>query len=142
MDKINLAYTKCAALFALSIVVTWVPSSANRVYGLNHIADSSFALNVASAAVLPLQGFWTGLAAVKLEYRDWRRAKAMQRVRANSSTSQVNMAECGQCGLGIGNLGSRPGEEKESTKEVLDDDVEIGIAESPRNHSINEQAAS
>jgi hypothetical protein len=33
MDKIKWAYTKCALLFAISILITWVPPSANRVYG-------------------------------------------------------------------------------------------------------------
>lgn len=33
MDKIKWAYTKCALLFAISILITWVPASVNRVYG-------------------------------------------------------------------------------------------------------------
>jgi hypothetical protein len=58
MDKIKWAYTKCAMLFAISILITWVPASVNRVYGLRYPKNSSFALNVGSAIVLPLQGFW------------------------------------------------------------------------------------
>jgi hypothetical protein len=33
MDKIKWAYTKCALLFAISILITWVPASVNRVHG-------------------------------------------------------------------------------------------------------------
>ncbi|TVY37122.1 Cyclic AMP receptor-like protein A [Lachnellula subtilissima] len=58
VDKIKWAYTKCALLFAISILITWVPASVNRVYGLRYPTDPSFALNICSAVVLPLQGFW------------------------------------------------------------------------------------
>jgi hypothetical protein len=58
MDKVKWAYTKCALLFAISILITWVPASVNRVYGLRYPKHPSFALNVGSAIVLPLQGFW------------------------------------------------------------------------------------
>jgi len=58
VDKIKWAYTKCALLFAISILITWVPASVNRVYGLRYPKDPSFALNICSAVVLPLQGFW------------------------------------------------------------------------------------
>ncbi|TVY21199.1 Cyclic AMP receptor-like protein A [Lachnellula arida] len=58
MDKVKWAYTKCAMLFAISILITWVPASANRVYGLRYPKSPSFALNICSAIVLPLQGFW------------------------------------------------------------------------------------
>lgn len=58
MDKVKWAYTKVALLFAISILITWVPASANRVYGLRYPDHPSYALNVGSALVLPLQGFW------------------------------------------------------------------------------------
>jgi hypothetical protein len=41
MDKIKWAYTKCALLFAISILITWVPASVNRVYGYVHPPFSS-----------------------------------------------------------------------------------------------------
>lgn len=58
MDKIKWAYTKVAMLFAISIFITWVPSSINRIYGLRYHKEPSFPLNIGSAIVLPLQGFW------------------------------------------------------------------------------------
>ncbi|CAG8951616.1 hypothetical protein HYFRA_00005416 [Hymenoscyphus fraxineus] len=61
IDKIKYAYTKTALLFAISILITWVPASVNRVYGLRYPHAPSFALNVGSAVVLPLQGFWNSV---------------------------------------------------------------------------------
>jgi hypothetical protein len=58
MDKVKWAYTKVAVLFAVSILITWAPASANRVYGLRYPEHPSYVLNVASAIVLPLQGLW------------------------------------------------------------------------------------
>jgi len=58
MDKVKWAYTKVALLFAVSILITWVPASVNRVYGLRYPSNPSFVLNIGSALVLPLQGFW------------------------------------------------------------------------------------
>jgi hypothetical protein len=58
MDKVKWAYTKVALLFAISILITWVPASANRVYGLRYPNNPSYVLNIGSALVLPLQGFW------------------------------------------------------------------------------------
>ncbi|PQE10664.1 G- coupled receptor protein [Rutstroemia sp. NJR-2017a BBW] len=57
-DRIKWAYTKVAMLFAISILITWVPASVNRVYGLRYPDKPSFVLNILSAIVLPLQGFW------------------------------------------------------------------------------------
>lgn len=57
-DRIKWAYAKCAILFSISILVTWVPASVNRVYGLRFPDNPSFILNIGSALVLPLQGFW------------------------------------------------------------------------------------
>lgn len=61
MDKIKWAYTRCALLFAISILITWVPASVNRVHGLRYPTQPSFALNIGSAVVLPLQGFWNSV---------------------------------------------------------------------------------
>ncbi|KAM0334598.1 hypothetical protein ACHAPQ_005089 [Fusarium lateritium] len=54
-------YTKCALLFFTAILITWVPSSSNRVYSVFHPESSSRALEFMSAFVLPLQGFWNAL---------------------------------------------------------------------------------
>jgi hypothetical protein len=54
-------YTKCAILFFTAMLITWIPSSANRVFSLTHNKTSSTALEFMSALVLPLQGFWNAI---------------------------------------------------------------------------------
>lgn len=55
------SYAKCAILFFTAMLVTWIPSSANRVYSVVHKGEVSVPLQYMSALVLPLQGFWNGL---------------------------------------------------------------------------------
>lgn len=52
------SYTKCAILFFTAILITWIPSSANRVYSVINGGAVSIPLEFMSAFVLPLQGFW------------------------------------------------------------------------------------
>ncbi|KAI9803706.1 MAG: hypothetical protein M1833_000618 [Piccolia ochrophora] len=51
-------YARVAFLFFIAMLVTWVPSSVNRVYTLVHPNRTCFALSYVSSLVLPLQGFW------------------------------------------------------------------------------------
>jgi hypothetical protein len=60
-DSANWAYAKVAALFFVALMVTWIPSSANRVYSYVHPNEISLGLELASAFVLPLQGFWNAI---------------------------------------------------------------------------------
>jgi len=55
------SYTKCAILFFTAMLVTWIPSSANRVYSVVHVNQISLPLEIMSAFVLPLQGFWNAI---------------------------------------------------------------------------------
>lgn len=55
------SYTKVAILFFTAMLVTWIPSSANRVYSVMNQGSMSPPLQFASAFVLPLQGFWNAL---------------------------------------------------------------------------------
>jgi hypothetical protein len=57
-DNAAWAYTKCAILFFSAMLITWIPSSANRVHSLIHDGKSSLPLEYMSAFVLPLQGCW------------------------------------------------------------------------------------
>ena len=61
MTKCEWSYYKCALLFFVAVVVTWVPSSANRIYSLVFPEKVSFGLSLAAGLVLPLQGFWNTL---------------------------------------------------------------------------------
>jgi hypothetical protein len=60
-DNAAWSYTKVAALFMVAMMVTWIPSSANRVFSVVHPGKVSLGLSYASAFVLPLQGFWNAL---------------------------------------------------------------------------------
>jgi hypothetical protein len=52
------SYTKVSLLFFLAMMITWIPSSANRLFSLLHPGEISLGLAYTSALVLPLQGFW------------------------------------------------------------------------------------
>ncbi|KAL8638271.1 MAG: hypothetical protein Q9228_004560 [Teloschistes exilis] len=54
-------YTKVAMLFFISLCVTWIPSSINRIYDLANPMHVSYPLNYVSALVLPLMGFWNAV---------------------------------------------------------------------------------
>ncbi|MCJ1303721.1 hypothetical protein MMC08_006531 [Hypocenomyce scalaris] len=55
------AYTKVALLFFAALLITWIPSTVNRVYTLARSGAVSFPLTYVEALVLPLQGFWNAL---------------------------------------------------------------------------------
>lgn len=61
MDPVKLAYLRTSFVFAISVLVTWTPSSINRVYTLIYPERSSWGLNIAAAVVLPLQGVWNAV---------------------------------------------------------------------------------
>ncbi|RYP76951.1 hypothetical protein DL771_001504 [Monosporascus sp. 5C6A] len=62
IDPVKLAYLRTSFVFAISVFVTWTPSSINRVYDMVHgVRGPSFGLNLASAIVLPLQGVWNAV---------------------------------------------------------------------------------
>ncbi|PHH92790.1 hypothetical protein CDD83_4949 [Cordyceps sp. RAO-2017] len=59
-DPVKRAYLRTSLLFALSVLVTWIPSSLNRINSWLNSA-SPYEFHVATAAVLPLQGLWNFL---------------------------------------------------------------------------------
>lgn len=115
------AYTKCALLFFTALLVTWIPSSANRVYSLVHGGQTVVALEILSAIVLPLQGFWnsiiylvTSWAAVKLFF-----SEVLHRMTDGNSPSDFARPSKDQHSLSF-NLRSRnnKGEETDSMTEL------------------------
>ncbi|KAI1909545.1 hypothetical protein LOZ12_005867 [Ophidiomyces ophidiicola] len=54
------AYTKLASLYFLSLLVTWVPATTNRIYIFIH-PRPNYALLFASGTGVALQGFWNGI---------------------------------------------------------------------------------
>ncbi|KAK3329896.1 hypothetical protein B0H66DRAFT_40658 [Apodospora peruviana] len=61
LDPVKLAYLRTSFVFAVSVLVTWTPSSINRVHAVIYPTRTSYALNLASAIVLPLQGVWNAV---------------------------------------------------------------------------------
>ncbi|KAJ3494870.1 hypothetical protein NLG97_g3794 [Lecanicillium saksenae] len=55
------SYAKCSLLFFTAMLITWIPSSANRVYSIAHGNRVSVPLQYMSAFVLPLQGLWNAI---------------------------------------------------------------------------------
>lgn len=54
-------YARVAFLFFCALLISWVPSSANRLHALANPSTYSFGLNYTESLVLPLQGFWNAL---------------------------------------------------------------------------------
>lgn len=80
-------YTKCAILFFTAILVTWIPSTANRVYSVVHKNEISLPLEYMSAFVLPLQGFWNAIIYVVTSWGACRRLAEDVGVSFSSFTS-------------------------------------------------------
>lgn len=78
-DPIKRAYLRTSLLFAISVLVTWIPSSLNRIHGWLD-GTSPYEYHVATAAVLPLQGLWNFLI---FFVTSW--AVVRQRIRGKSS---------------------------------------------------------
>lgn len=57
-NRATLQYCYTAILFSFALIVTWVPSTINRLYSLIRNEPSPYGLDITSATVLPLQGFW------------------------------------------------------------------------------------
>lgn len=57
-NKAAIKYCKCALLFFVALIVTWVPSTVNRIYTIFRPDRVVFGSSAAAATVLPLQGFW------------------------------------------------------------------------------------
>ncbi|KAF7876337.1 hypothetical protein EAF04_001430 [Stromatinia cepivora] len=52
------AYAKVSLLFFLAMMITWIPSTANRIYSICYPGMVNMSLQYISVFVLPLQGFW------------------------------------------------------------------------------------
>lgn len=81
-----LSYTKVAVLFFIAMMMTWIPSSANRLYSVIYDGEVSLFLEQFSAFVLPLQGLWnaviyaaTSMDACKSLYRQIKENKLSSR---------------------------------------------------------------
>ncbi|RDL40785.1 uncharacterized protein BP5553_00764 [Venustampulla echinocandica] len=91
------AYTKVSLLFFVAMMITWIPSSANRVYSVVHPGQISLPLQYASALVLPLQGFWNALiytiTSAKACRKLWHSIRNMRPLQYRSRRRRANFAE-------------------------------------------------
>ncbi len=55
------AYTKTAFLYFISLNITWIPSSINRVWSVVYDGQVSWGYSFAAGFVLPLMGFWNAV---------------------------------------------------------------------------------
>tara|TARA_R110002060_G_scaffold59648_9_gene69477 strand:+ start:875 stop:1219 length:345 start_codon:yes stop_codon:yes gene_type:complete len=89
----------------------------NRVYGLRYPTRPSFALNIGSAIVLPLQGFWntvvyfwTSWGICGVWWRGWRERLGLRRMRMRIDTVHLGGRRVGgdldregmELGIGMG----------------------------------------
>lgn len=61
LDPVKVSYLRTSFIFAFAVLITWIPSSINRLYSLTHDNQVSFGLSLASGYVLPLQGVWNAI---------------------------------------------------------------------------------
>ena len=61
LDPVKMAYLRTSFIFGFSVLITWIPSSINRLYSLANNGHVSYQLSIASGCVLPLQGVWNAI---------------------------------------------------------------------------------
>lgn len=104
-DPIKRAYLRTSFLFAISVLVTWIPSSMNRIHSWIDGA-SPYEYHVATAAVLPLQGLWNAIIFFVTSWNVLQRhrrntaasaaaAEAIDRLRQDSLNRTAARASCG-----------------------------------------------
>jgi hypothetical protein len=69
-------YFKVAFLMFAALFIVWVPSTVNRLQQFIDKEHSIFGLNLASALVLPLQGFWNSMIYISTTWPECKRALA------------------------------------------------------------------
>ena len=61
LDPVKMSYLRTSFIFGLAVLITWIPSSVNRLYSIANNGRVSFPLSLASGSVLPLQGLWNAI---------------------------------------------------------------------------------
>ncbi|KAL8709575.1 MAG: hypothetical protein Q9220_005667 [cf. Caloplaca sp. 1 TL-2023] len=125
-------YTKVALLFFVSLCVTWIPSSINRIYDLAHPDDVSYPLNFVSAIVLPLMGFWNGVIYVATTRQVcvgvfWDLVERWAPVRSKGGDVGVGGVGGGGGGGGGARGSSRKDEEAEKRSEARDSKNRLAV---------------
>jgi hypothetical protein len=68
------SYFKVAFLMFAALFIVWVPSTVNRLQSFISSDNPIFGLNLASALVLPLQGFWNMMVYISTTWPECKRA--------------------------------------------------------------------
>lgn len=68
------SYFKVAFLMFAALFIVWVPSTINRLQQFINKDKPIFGLNLASALVLPLQGFWNSMVYISTTWPECKRA--------------------------------------------------------------------
>ncbi|KAL6713423.1 hypothetical protein ACLMJK_008888 [Lecanora helva] len=68
-NRAAFGYAKVASLFFVSLLVTWVPSSINRVYALIYPGAIPIQYAYAAGIVLSLMGFWNAVIYIATSHR-------------------------------------------------------------------------
>lgn len=66
------AYARYSFLFFIALLVTWVPSSIDRLSTLINPDYLSFGLNYVTAFVIPLQGFWNSVIYITISRQEFK----------------------------------------------------------------------
>lgn len=61
LDPVKMAYLRTSFVFGFAVLITWIPSSVNRLYSIANHGHINFQLSAVSGTVLPLQGVWNSL---------------------------------------------------------------------------------
>ncbi|KAI8958171.1 family A G protein-coupled receptor-like protein [Daldinia sp. FL1419] len=134
------SYSKCAILFFTALLVTWLPSTANRVYSIVNTNDVLAALEIMSAIVLPLQGFWNCLIYVATSWDSVKMAFSDLRVRVTGRRPELSQygsdhQDKRNFAFRLGSRNSQKDIETESMTELANSD-----RASQSNHDIKGQA--
>jgi hypothetical protein len=112
-DPVKRAYLRTSFLFGLSVLVTWIPSSMNRIHGWLS-GSSPFQYHVATASVLPLQGLWNAIIFFVTSWRilrecfqDWRaERRGSNEVNVEAGREMEERVERGESVLDDGDSGT------------------------------------
>lgn len=111
-DPVKRAYLRTSFLFGLSVLVTWIPSSMNRIHGWLS-GSSPFQYHVATASVLPLQGLWNAIIFFVTSWRilregvlDWRAERRGSDVNLEAGREMEERVERGESILDDGDSGT------------------------------------
>lgn len=107
MDPVKLAYLRTSFVFAISVLVTWTPSSINRVYTLVYPDQASYGLNIAAAVVLPLQGVWNAVIYFTTSWKIFR--EEMEATRVGLRVLELLRLDSGAAGGGCDSRTTRQG---------------------------------